>query len=330
MNRISLLGVSSLASFFSIAVSGQTPPPKPAAPAKPKVTVAAPKPAAAPAAAKPAAAAAAKPAAAPAAGSADPIVLNIGSLKVTKKEYEEFISALPPQIQAEASGPNKRKVAEQYAELRLMAEEARKRKIDQTPAVKAQLAFQLDQTLASILFRELQNEVKIDDAAMQTYYDAHKGEYEQVKAKHILIRFTGSRVPVREGMKEMSDSEALAKATEIKKKLEAGGDFAALAKSESDDTGTGAQGGDLGSFGRGQMVPEFETAAFAQPIGKVGDPVRSAFGYHLIVVDSRDAKSMADMKGEIEKALRPDLAKKEIESIKKTNVISVDEGYFGK
>lgn len=330
MNRISLLGLSSLASFFSIVVSGQTPPPKPAAPAKPKVTVTAPKPAAAPAAAKPAAAAAAKPAAAPAATSADPIVLNIGSLKVTKKEYEEFISALPPQIQAEANGPNKRKVAEQYAELRLMAEEARKRKIDQTPAVKAQLAFQLDQTLASILFRELQNEVKIDDAAMQTYYDAHKGEYEQVKAKHILIRFTGSRVPVREGMKEMSDSEALAKATEIKKKLEAGGDFAALAKAESDDTGTGAQGGDLGSFGRGQMVPEFETAAFAQPIGKVGDPVRSAFGYHLIVVDSRDAKSMADMKGEIEKALRPDLAKKEIESIKKTNVISVDEGYFGK
>jgi parvulin-like peptidyl-prolyl isomerase len=330
MNRISLIGLSSLASFFSIAVSGQTPPPKPAAPAKPKVTVTAPKPAAAPAAAKPAAAAAAKPAPTPAAASADPIVLNIGSLKVTKKEYEEFISALPPQIQAEANGPNKRKVAEQYAELRLMAEEARKRKIDQTPAVKAQLAFQLDQALASILFRELQNEVKIDDAALQTYYDAHKGEYEQVKAKHILIRFTGSRVPVREGMKEISDSEALAKAAEIKKKLEAGGDFAALAKAESDDTGTGAQGGDLGSFGRGQMVPEFETAAFAQPIGKVGDPVRSAFGYHLIVVDSRNAKSMADMKGEIEKALRPDLAKKEIESIKKVNVISVDEGYFGK
>ena len=331
MNRISLLGASSLASFVSIAVSGQTPPPKPAAPAKPKVTVAAPKPAAAPAA-KPVAVPkpAATPAPAAAAPGADAVVLNIGSLKVTKKEYEDFLSALPPQIQSEAHGPNKRKVAEQYAELRLMAEEARKRKIDQTPAVKAQLAFQNDQALASILFRELQNAVKIDDAAMQTYYDAHKGEYEQVKAKHILIRFTGSRVPVREGQKELSDSEALAKATEIKKKLEGGGDFAALAKSESDDTGTGAQGGDLGQFGRGQMVPEFETAAFAQPIGKVGDPVRSAFGYHLIVVDSRDAKSMVDMKGEIEKSLRPDLAKKEIESIKKVNVISVDEGYFGK
>lgn len=329
MNRISLLGVCSVASLFSTVLSGQTPPPKPAAPAKPKVTVTAPKPAAA-AAAKPAASAAVAAPAAPAAPAADAVVLNIGSLKVTKKEYEEFIAALPPQIQAEANGPNKRKVAEQYAELRLMAEEARKRKMDQTPAVKAQLAFQQDQALASILFRELQNEVKVDDAALKAYYDSHKGEYEQAKAKHILIRFTGSRVPVREGQKELSDSDALAKAVEIKKKLEAGGDFAALAKSESDDTGTGAQGGDLGTFGRGQMVPEFETAAFAQPIGKVGDPVRSAFGYHLIVVDNRDAKPLAEMKEQIEKSLRPDLAKKEIESIKKVSLISVDEGYFGK
>jgi len=116
----------------------------------------------------------------------------------------------------------------------------------------------------------------------------------------------------------------------LKKKLDAGGDFAALAKSESDDTGSGAMGGDLGAFGRGQMVPEFENAAFSQPIGKVSDPVRSAFGYHLILVESRDAKSLDEMKDQIEKQLRPDLAKKEIDGLKKATPIVVEEAFFGK
>jgi parvulin-like peptidyl-prolyl isomerase len=295
MKPICFLGFSTAVFFSSLLVTGQTPAPKPVLEA-----------------------------------AADPVVLTIGSLKVTKGEYETFINALPPQIQTEAKGPNKRKVAEQYAELRMMAEEARKRKIDQQAATKAQIAFQVDQMLAQMLFRDLQATVKVDDAAVAKYFDEHKSEYEEVKARHILVRFKDSRVPLREGQKELSDDEAKAKATELKKKLDAGADFAATAKAESDDTGTGAQGGDLGQFGRGQMVPEFDTAAFAQPIGKVGDPVRSAFGYHLIKVDERKSKSLADMKEQIEKQLRPELAKAEVEAIKKTNSIGVDEGYFGK
>ncbi|MBL8239027.1 MAG: peptidyl-prolyl cis-trans isomerase [Bryobacterales bacterium] len=181
-----------------------------------------------------------------------------------------------------------------------------------------------------MLFRDLQASVKVDDAAVQKYYDEHKGEYEEVKARHILVRFKDSRVPLREGQKELSDAEALAKSQELKKKLDAGGDFAALAKSDSDDTGTGAQGGDLGTFGRGQMVPEFDAAAFKQDVGKVGDPVRSAFGYHLIKVEERKSKTMADMKDQIEKQLRPELAKQAVEAIKKANSIAVDDAYFGK
>lgn len=295
MKSICLRGFSTAVLFTSLLVNGQTPAPKPALEQ-----------------------------------ASDPVVITIGTTKVTKGEWEQFIGALPPQIQAEAKGPNKRKVAEQYAELRMMAQEARNRKIDQNPATKAQLAFQLDQMLAQMLFRDLQATVKVDDAAIQQYYDAHKSEYEEVKARHILVRFKDSRVPLREGQKELSDAEAAAKAKELKVKLDAGADFAELAKKESDDTGTGANGGDLGTFSHGQMVPEFDTAAFAQPVGKVGDPVRSAFGYHLIKVEERKSKSLQEMKDEIEKRLRPELAKQEVETIKKANTISVDEGYFGK
>lgn len=295
MKPICFLGFSTAIIFSQLLVNGQTPAPKPLLEQ-----------------------------------ASDPVVLTIGTIKVTKSEYEQFINALPPQIQTEAKGPNKRKVAEQYAELRMMADEARKRKLDQTPAAKIQISLQQDQMLAQMLFRDLQTSVKMDEAAVQKYYDAHKNEYEEVKARHILVRFKDSRVPLREGQKELSDPEALVKAQELKKKLDGGADFAALAKTESDDTGTGAQGGDLGQFARGAMVPEFDTAAFVQPIGKVGDPVRSAFGYHIIKVEERKSKGLAEMKDQIEKQLRPDLAKQEVETIKKANVISIDDGYFGK
>lgn len=295
MNPICLRGFGAAVIFTQMLVSGQTAAPKPS-----------PEPA------------------------GDPVVITFGTTKVTKSEWEGFVQALPPQIQAEATGPNKKKVAEQYAELRMMAEEARKRKIDQTPAAKVQISLQMDQMLAQMLFRDLQATAKVDATAVQKYYDEHKSEYEEVKARHILVRFKDSRVPLREGQKELSDAEAMAKAQELKKKLDAGADFAELAKAESDDTGTGAQGGDLGKFGRGQMVPEFDTAVFAQPVGKIGDPVRSAFGYHLIKVEERTSKSIDEMKDQIEKQLRPELAKQEVEAIKKVNAIGVDEAYFGK
>ncbi len=123
------------------------------------------------------------------------------------------------------------------------------------------MAFDRENILAGALYQDLVKSVKIEDADLKAYYDAHKSEFESVKARHILIRFKGSAVPLRTGQKELSDEEALAKALDIRKQLAAGGDFITLAKSESDDTGSGANGGDLGTFKHGQMVGEFEKSS---------------------------------------------------------------------
>ena len=104
-----------------------------------------------------------------------------------------------------------------------------------------------------------------------TYYDAHQREFQrdaEVRASHILVP---------------SLEEALA----LKDKLDHGADFATLAKQNSKDTGSRDQGGDLGFFGKGKMVPPFEKAAFAAQIGQVTAPVKSQFGYHLIKVTDR-------------------------------------------
>jgi foldase protein PrsA len=119
-------------------------------------------------------------------------------------------------------------------------------------------------------------DVEITDADMKAYFDQNKATFdvpEQVKANHILVA-----------------DEAIAK--EVKAKLTAGGDFAALAKEYSTDESNKEQGGELGFFSRGDMVPEFENVAFSLKAGEISEPVKTQFGYHIIkVTEKKEAKA---------------------------------------
>ncbi|MCC6444044.1 MAG: peptidylprolyl isomerase [Armatimonadetes bacterium] len=108
-------------------------------------------------------------------------------------------------------------------------------------------------------------------------------DLDQVRARHILVRVQAGK----------DDAETKANAEAAKKKIDealtkikGGADFAQIAKEYSDD-GSKDNGGDLGFFGRRKMVPEFEAAAFSQPVGAVGDPIKTMFGYHIIKVEER-------------------------------------------
>ena len=101
---------------------------------------------------------------------------------------------------------------------------------------------------------------------------------DQIRASHILI----VHVEAGSGDSARSRADALAEINDIKRRLVAGEDFADLA-AENSDCPSGQDGGDLGSFGRGRMVPAFEAAAFALQVNEVSDMVETEFGYHLIV-----------------------------------------------
>jgi peptidyl-prolyl cis-trans isomerase C len=257
---------------------------------------------------------------------ADPVVLTVGNEKITKSQFEQIMATIPPQQRSAMSTPAGRKqLAENIADLLTLAQEAKARKLDQT--FKAKL--QMDQMLAQAVYQELAETTPADDASMKGYYDKHKTEYDEVKARHILIRFKGSQVPLKPGEKDLTEEEALAKAKDLHDKIAGGADFAELAKKESDDAGTAPNGGDLGAFGKGRMVPAFEQAAFAAPAGKVTDPVKSPFGYHLILVESHQAKPFEEAKPEIEQKLKPEMARKGLEDLKKKTTITYDQSYFG-
>lgn len=129
---------------------------------------------------------------------------------------------------------------------------------------------------------QLASKVPADEAAQRAYYQEHKEEYtqpEQVHARHILVKAEGR-----------TDADAQKILEGARARLAKGEDFAALARELSEEPAAKTSGGDLGFFGRGQMVPAFEQAAFgAQPNTLVG-PVKSDFGWHLIqVLEKRPA-----------------------------------------
>lgn len=132
--------------------------------------------------------------------------------------------------------------------------------------------------------------ITLEDADIEDYYLENKADYtedEQVRARHILVK-----------------TEELA--AEIEEKLANGEDFEELAKEYSEDPGSATQGGDLGFFGKGEMVKEFEEASFSQEIGKVGKAVKSDHGYHIILVEERKEAGdipLQDVKEEIEAML---------------------------
>jgi peptidyl-prolyl cis-trans isomerase D len=141
---------------------------------------------------------------------------------------------------------------------------------------------------------------KVDDATLKQQYEEQKAHYvapEQRLASHILIK-------VDKNADAAAQKAALDKAEGIAKEAKSGKDFAALAKANSDDAGSKAQGGDLGWLEKGVTDPAFESALFALKKGDISDPVKSDEGYHIIQlrdIHAEKVRAFDEVKGELTK-----------------------------
>lgn len=170
-----------------------------------------------------------------------------------------------------------------------------------------------DQRLVDYLLVDvprLQQSIQVSPTDARAYYDAHTADFsqpEQVRARHILLKVDDKRTA----------EEAQRQIDALRKRLAAGEDFAAVAAGSSEDPASAQRGGELGFFGRGQMVPEFEQAAFAAQPGELVGPVKSSFGYHLIQVEEKRAggtRPFEELAPQIENRLRQERAQAEAEA----------------
>jgi peptidyl-prolyl cis-trans isomerase C len=187
-------------------------------------------------------------------------------MRYAENELGGELANLPPEVK-------RRALAEYLIDNTLFADAAEGAKLSATPEYEQQMGYLKRRVLRELYFNKTLKDTIKEDEAKKIYSDrvAQLKPEEEIAASHILV-----------------DSED--KAKELRAKIAAGADFAQVAKENSTDTGSKDQGGSLGYFGHGQMVPEFEAAAFKLEKGQISDPVHTSFGWHIIKVDDRRKK----------------------------------------
>ena len=261
------------------------------------------------------------------AASADPIVIAAGELTIRQSEFENALKTLPAEYQQYAMGAGKKQFADDYLRMKMLSIQGMKAGLDKDAEVVRQLDLMRENLVANAQLQRVEKSIVISDEDLKKAYDSKKSDYELVGARHILIAFKGSPA-AQPGKPELTEEQAKAKATELRKQIVAGASFEEIAKKESDDTGSGANGGELGEFNHGQMVPEFEAAAFAAKVGEVTEPVRTQYGYHIIKVDKHDFTPFENVKAFLERNERQAKLQAKLDEMKTAMKVTYNDAYF--
>src|SRR5580698_4733490 len=199
----------------------------------------------------------------------NPVLAKVNGAEIRQSDVTLAEDELGPSLAQMDPATKKENVLSFLIDMKIVAKAAEAKKIEDRDDFKARLAFTRSRLLMDNLLAMEGKAATTDEAMKKVYDEASKqisGEQE-VHARHIMV-----------------ESEDEAKA--IKAELDKGADFAELAKKKSKDPGA-ADGGDLGFFTKDQMVPEFSAVAFALEPGKISDPVKSQFGWHIIKVEEK-------------------------------------------
>jgi peptidyl-prolyl cis-trans isomerase C len=200
----------------------------------------------------------------------DPTLAKINGVEITQSDLDLALDNLDPQLGQLPEEQKKLAALSTVIDAKVIAGKARDEKIEDSEDFKNRLEFIVDRELHNAYFKKHVVDA-ITDADVKARYDAEIAKLppvEEVRARHILVK---------------TEDEAKA----VIKELGEGKDFAEIAKEKSTDPNK-ADGGDLGYFKQGMMVPEFEAAAFSMKPGDVSkEPIKTQFGFHVIKVEDK-------------------------------------------
>ena len=207
---------------------------------------------------------------------ANPVLAKVNGAEIRQSDVALAEEELGPSLAQMDPATKQENVLSFLIDMKIVSKAAEDKKVSDSEDFKKKLAFARNRLLMDNLLAEEGKAATTDDAMKKVYEDAAKQitSEQEVHARHILV-------PTEEEAKKVED--------ELKK----GADFAELAKKESKDPGA-SDGGDLGFFTKEQMVPEFSKVAFALEPGKISDPVKTQFGWHIIKVEEKRARKAPD------------------------------------
>ncbi len=214
---------------------------------------------------------------------ASDILVTVNGKNITKQDAEAFVSASSPQTHfSQLDTAQKAMIKERLIEKVLFVELAKKEEIGKQAEFQRNIEKIKEELLVNMWMKEQMENTVVSDSEAKAFYDKNKDKFmqkESVHARHILVKEEKEAQAIIDEMKTL-------KGEALKNK------FIELAKSKS--TGpSGPKGGDLGSFNKGQMVPEFSKAVWALKVGFITlSPVKTQFGYHVIFLEDKKDTSV--------------------------------------
>ncbi len=204
------------------------------------------------------------------------ILANVNGQPITTEDVDQFLAALGARGQGYNNPQGRAMVLEQLIHQKLFLCEAMRNLYEAEPAFKAQLKKMKESLLTNYAMEKALSNIRVTEEEIKTFYEQNPEQFnagETVSASHILV-----------------DSEE--KASEILAEIRAGKiSFADAAKTHS-SCPSSTEGGSLGEFGHGQMVPEFDAACFSMEVGEISEPIKTQFGYHLILLNDKKEGSI--------------------------------------
>ena len=242
---------------------------------------------------------------------ASDILVTVNGKNITKQDAQTFVTSQAPQANFDNLKPEEKKmITDRLVEKELFTELARKEGIDKKPEFKRNMDKIKEELLVNMWMKEQMDNAVVSDSEAKEFYDKNKDKFigkATMHARHILV-------DTKEAAQKIIDTLKSLKGDALKAK------FIELAKTESKGP-SGPKGGDLGTFNKGQMVPEFSKAAWALEDGQITTkPVKTQFGYHVIYLDKKsDAKpvSYASVKDKIVASLKQKQFTKKIAEVAK-------------
>ena len=250
------------------------------------------------------------------------VIATFKGREITSVDLVKELERLPAPSRVYLTQPERRR---QFVDNMIMNDllfrEGEREGIQNDPEIERQVADLRKRLVVQRVMRQYQTPPTITDEEVKAYYDANPNLYSttQVAASHILVKDEETAKQIYAELQEHPDR------------------FAALATEKSTDTGSAKKGGELGMFGQGRMVPEFDKVAFSLKPGEISPPVKTRYGYHIIKVTERkegERKPFDQVKEQIRTTLRNQRMQEQVDNhfaeLKKAADVKVDDAALAK
>ncbi len=258
------------------------------------------------------------------------VVITVDNYSMKGADVEKFIDSLPPQYRAYYRGPGRSLLPQYLVQLKVLAEEAQKENLQDLPEVKEAISIATTSIMADAARKHFEEKIPVSDQELEDLYQKKKPELEEARIRRIVIRTDTKSIDLTapSSRPPLPEAEARRKLEDLRKQVQAGADFAVLAKANSDDMSTANAGGDMGYMNRQNLLPPLAKAAFSLNPGQVSDIIPTPYGLELIKVEDRRIKPFSevrqDLQAEIRRSKAGEAFKKEISQHK----VEVDNDFF--